>query len=257
MIITTDTDRDTLRVAGKNLRSVLDAVLSACQAGVSAADLDNLAKEKIESLECKPSFLNYKPGGSQRAFPATLCVSNNSEVVHGIPHREKVLQEGDVVSFDCGLIHDGLYVDAACTTIVGVGSPEARKLVDATRKASGYAMMFAHSGATTDAIGSAIEGVAADYGFTVPPELGGHGVGSSQHEEPFIPNIGGTRGTALKEGQVIAIEPIFVAGEDPRILAGDDGFTLVTADGSLAAHFEHTVIVQDGKSPEIITGPLW
>ncbi|MDE0243127.1 MAG: type I methionyl aminopeptidase [Candidatus Kaiserbacteria bacterium] len=257
MIITTDEEREVFRSAGKHLRSVLDAVIAESRAGVSAADLDSLANKEITARDCQPSFLNYKPGGSSRAFPATLCVSVNNEVVHGIPHREKVLKDGDVVSLDCGLIYQGVYVDTACTTIIGAGSPEARKLVDATRKASGYAMMFVHSGSTTDAIGSAVEGTAREYNFTVPPELGGHGVGAAQHEDPFIPNIGGTKGVQLQEGQVVAIEPIFFSGKDPRVVTSDDGFTIETADGSLSAHFEHTVIVQGDKAPEIITGPLW
>ena len=257
MIITTDAQRESLRTAGKKLRSVLDTVAGECVAGVSAADLDTVARDQIKKCGCEPSFLNYTPKGAGQAFPAALCVSVNDEIVHGIPHRHKVLKENDLVSIDCGLIYEGVYVDAACTVIVGSGSAEARHLIDAVRKAAGYAMMFAHTGSTTGAIGASVEAVANDYGFVVPPELGGHGVGGSQHEDPFIPNIGGTEGETLQDGQVVAIEPIFFSGTDPRIVTADDGFTLVTADGSLAAHFEHTVIIRGNGSPEIITGPLW
>ena len=256
MIIASDEELSSIRRAGAALRSVLDAVALQCVAGVSCADLDESARALIEESGCTPAFPGYTPPGGSRPFPAALCVSVNDEVVHGVPHRRKILKDGDVVTIDCGLSRDGLFVDAARTVLVGAGSAEARKLVDATRKALGYALLFAHPDSTTGAIGSAIEEVARDHGLTAPPELGGHGLGASLHEDPFIPNIGGTDGEALREGQVVAIEPIFFSGSDPRIVTDDDGFTVRTLGGGLAAHFEHTVIIRAG-APEIVTGSLW
>lgn len=257
MIVTTEEERSLLRITGKKLRAVLDDLIAACVPGAVAADLDALAQKRIEQEGGTPSFLNYTPAGSKKAFPAAICVSVNDEVVHGIPHKDKVLADGDLVTIDCGLTYKGMFVDAACTTVVGTCTPEAGELVEATRKALGFALLFAHTGAKTGALGSAVEETAAEYGFCAPPDLGGHGVGASPHEDPFIPNIGGIQGEPLQQGHVIAIEPILFSGSDPRTVVDKDGFTIRTIDGSLAAHFEHTVLVSGEGTPELITGALW
>ena len=186
-----------------------------------------------------------------------LCVSVNDEVVHGIPKQETVFQEGDVVSVDCGLQHEGVFVDAACTVIVGNGDEQARALLEANKKALRYALVFARAGATTGDIGSAVESVAGEYGFVTPPELGGHGVGGAQHEDPFIPNIGDPgSGDMLQEGQVLAIEPIFFEGDNPHTAVSNDGFTYKTVSGKRSSHFEHTVLLTKG-APVLVTGEMW
>ena len=257
MIITDDKQGETLRAAGKRLRGVLDAVLARVAVGVDAKSLDDLARGMIVEGGDTPAFLGFQPLGMLKPYPTTLCVSVNDEVVHGIPKAETVFQEGDVVSVDCGLEHNGVYVDAACTVIVGEGDAEARALLEANKKALRYALVFVRAGATTGDVGGAVETVAEEYGFAAPPELGGHGVGGAQHEEPFIPNIGDPgAGAALEKGMVLAIEPIFFEGDNPHIVTADDGFTYKTVSGKRSSHFEHTVLVGDG-APELVTGPMW
>lgn len=258
MILKTGKEKETLLSAGKRLREVLDAVSKNIKPGVSVKELDNLAYKMISEGGDKPSFLNYKPAGMSMAFPASLCVSINNQMVHGIPGISfHTVEEGDIVSIDCGLIRNNLFVDSACTIIAGEGDKRANELVEATRKALKYALVFVRAGNRTGDVGSAIETVASEYGFSVPPELGGHGVGESVHEDPFIPNVGdpGT-GEFFVENQVVAIEPILTEGEDPRIKLGSDDFAYETEDGSRAAHFEHTLIITNG-APIIVTGGMW
>ena len=243
--------------AGRRLRKVLDAVISRIQQGVCTKDLDQLAYDLIIAGGDEPAFLNYRPSGAAVPFPATLCVSINEEMVHGVPSAERYVKEGDLVSVDCGLNHEGVFVDAACTVIVGDAGEQAKNLVEATRKALQYALVAARSGATTGDVGHAVETIALSHGYTVPPELGGHGVGASQHEDPFIPNIGDPgQGDVFQSGDMVAIEPIFSMGDSPHIALGADGFAYRTDDGSLSAHFEHTLIITDG-TPLIVTGPMW
>ena len=257
MIITNDTQKETLLEAGRRLRKVLDAVAENIVEGVSATELDKQAYTMIIEGGDKPAFLNYKPMGMKMAFPATLCVSLNHEMVHGIPKDTTILKDGDIVSIDCGLEHNGVFVDAACTRIVGKGDEKAKALVEATRKALQFAIVSATAGNTTGDIGSAVETVSKEHGFTIPPELGGHGLGNAQHEEPFIPNIGDPgEGSVLRDGEVIALEPIFSEGDDPRIAVGPDGFTYCTKDNARSAHFEHTILVTK-EAPIVVTGPLW
>ena len=258
MIIETEKQRETLRAAGKRLRFILDSVVAKAAPGVKQVDLDTYVRQLIEEEGDTPSFLNHKPAGAVRAFPASLCLSVNDQIVHGIPGaRSEVLEEGDVVTFDCGLCRDGLYVDAATTVIIGEGDAAARRLVDSTRQALQDAIVQARVGNTVGDIGHAVELLGQHDKFTVPVELCGHGVGAAVHEEPFIPNIGNEgEGDELVEGMVIALEPLLMEGDDPRITLDDDEFTLRTYDRSRAAHFEHTVIVQKG-APEIVTGPMW
>lgn len=258
MIITSESRREVLLEAGRRLRKVLDAVLAHVAVGVDAVFLDTFAHDMIVDGGDTPTFLGYRPLGSMKEYPATLCVSVNDEVVHGVPKTETVFQEGDIVSVDCGLQHGGMFVDSACTVIVGEGDTEARALLEANKKALRYALVFARVGATTGDVGSAIETVAEEYGFATPPELGGHGVGGAQHEAPFIPNIGdpGT-GDRFQEGQVLAIEPILFEGKNPHVVVSeDDGFTYKTVSGERSSHFEHTVLVTKG-APVLVTGEMW
>lgn len=257
MIITESTQQRTLLDAGGRLRGILDAVARQIIPGTTTEALNNHAHTAIIKNDDTPSFLGYKPSGMSKGYPATLCVSVNSEVVHGVPKKETIIKEGDVVSIDCGLVHKGFFVDAACTVIAGAGDTKAKELLEATKKALRYALVFTRAGAKTGDIGSAVETVANEYGFVTPPELGGHGVGAAQHEDPFIPNMGDPNtGETLRKGQVVSIEPIFFEGADPRIVRTDDEFTYKTSDGSRSAHFEHTVIINEG-APTVVTGPMW
>ena len=244
-----------LKEGGANLKKVLDTVADKIAPGVETKDLEDLAVRTIESFGDKPAFLGYKPFGAQRPFPAALCVSINDEIVHGIPNENsKVLKEGDIVSIDCGLVHYGYIVDSAVTVPVGKIDDKAASLIKATKKALDYAMIAAHDGATTGDVGYTVETFLKKEGFSIPPELGGHGVGKEVHEDPFIPNVGDEgEGDVLKEGDVIALEPIAFEGKDFLIELAEDGYTYKTRDGSRAAHFEHTIIVQKGH-PIVLTG---
>lgn len=258
MYIKTEKEKETLLEAGRRLREVLDSVAKKIVPGVRVHDLDKMAYDMIIGYGDIPAFLNYQPYGSKFPYPATMCISTNEEIVHGIPSEDKPpIQEGDIVSIDCGLAHNGIFVDAACSVLVGKASERDIMLVTATRKALENALVVARAGNTVGDIGNAVEIVANETGFVVPPELGGHGVGNSQHEEPFIPNLGDPgEGEILEEGMVIAIEPIFFDGDDPRIKLAKDKYTYVTQDKANAAHFEHTILVTKG-APIIATGPMW
>ena len=257
MIVAEEGQKEVLLEAGRRLRKVLDAVLASVLVGVDAKSLDDLAHRMILDGGDTPTFLGYCPSGMGDGYPAVLCVSVNDEVVHGVPKKETVFRDGDVVSVDCGLQHEGVFVDAACTVIVGEGDERARALLEANRKALRYALVFARAGARTGDIGSAVESVADEYDFVTPPELGGHGVGGAQHEDPFIPNIGDPdSGECLQAGQVLAIEPIFFEGKNPHVAVSGDGFTYKTVSGERSSHFEHTVLLTNG-APVLVTGEMW
>ncbi len=254
MIIKNDTDRANLIEAGKRLADVLRALRGAVAPEVTSEELDDKAEELIRALGDEPVFLGYTPEGAYRPYPATLCVSINDEVVHGIPNEsKKILKKGDIVGLDLGLAHKGIIVDAAITVPVGQTDDETKRLLYATEEAlrAGIerAVIGNHIGDISHAIAETIE----NAGFKVVKSLGGHGVGAYVHEEPFIPNYGraGT-GSVLSEGMVLALEPISSAGKAAVILA-PDGYTYKTKDGSRSAHFEHTILIEkDG--PRIITG---
>ena len=254
MTITNDTERANLIEAGKRLAVVLDALRVKVVPGVAAQELDDVAERLIRDGGDEPCFLGYTPEGARRPYPATLCVSINDEVVHGIPNESvKILKEGDIVGLDLGLTHKGVIVDAAITVPVGEVSEEAKKLLAATERAlvAGIAQAIPgnHMGDISHAIQKEIEGA----GFRVVKELGGHGVGDLVHEEPFIPNFGRAGdGELLSEGMVLALEPIANAGKAAVILA-PDGYTYRTKDGSRSAHFEHTILIEKGGA-RIITG---
>ncbi len=254
MTITNDIERANLIEAGKRLAVVLEALRAKVAPGVAAQELDDVAERLIRDGGDEPCFLGYTPEGARRPYPATLCVSINDEVVHGIPNESvKILQEGDIVGLDLGLAHKGVIVDAAITVPVGEVSEEVKKLLAATERAlaAGIAQAIPgnHIGDISHAIQKEIEGA----GFRVVKELGGHGVGDLVHEEPFIPNFGRAgEGELLSEGMVLALEPISTAGKAAVILA-PDGYTYRTKDGSRSAHFEHTILIEKGGA-RIITG---
>ncbi len=247
MTIKNDTERENLIEAGKRLAFVLSALRAMVAPGVTTGQLDELAEELIVGGGDEPCFLGYTPEGAQRPYPATLCVSINDEVVHGIPNESsKTLKEGDIVGLDLGLRHEGVIVDAAITVAVGKVGAEIQKLLNATENALAAGIAAAVPGNHVGDIGAAIQKEIEGAGFKVIKELGGHGVGDVVHEEPFIPNYGKPgEGELLEEGMVLALEPISTAGKASVILAAD-GYTYRTKDGSKSAHFEHTILIEKG-----------
>lgn len=232
---------------------VLAALKEAAQVGVRTSDLNALAEKMLLDMGDKPAFLNYKPQGAKRAFPASLCVSVNDEIVHGIPtENDRSLVEGDIVSLDMGLTHDGMIVDSAITVGVGKIDSKAKKLLAATEESLYAGIKAARRSMYVGDIGVAVEAVANRNHFSIAVELAGHGVGYKVHEDPFVPNFGMPgQGPLLKSGMVIAIEPMLNEGKGD-IVVGQDGWTIRTKDGSRSAHFEHTVLITEGL-PEILT----
>ncbi|MFC7730509.1 type I methionyl aminopeptidase [Actinomadura keratinilytica] len=243
-----------MREAGRVVARTLHAVREAAEPGIPLAELDAIAARCIKEAGARSSFLHYHPNWSPTPYPATICVSVNEAVVHGIP-TGRVLQEGDVVSVDCGAELGGYHGDAAITFAVGAADKEAQRLMDVTRTALERAIEQARPGGRMGDISYAVMRTARDAGYGVLQGCGGHGIGTRMHEEPDVPNTGRPgRGLKLREGLTIAIEPMFHEGgrDDAEVLP--DGWTIVTADGSRAAHFEHTVaITADG--PVVLTLP--
>jgi methionyl aminopeptidase len=236
-----------MRVAGGIVAETIDTVLAAVEPGVSTADLDGVAEAFIRERKATPSFKGY------RGFPASICASLNQEVVHGIPSPKRILKEGDVLSLDFGAIWDGYHADSAVTVFVGEPpSAEAEKLVRVTEEALEAGISQIRPGGRLSDISHAVQQVVEGAGFSVVREYVGHGVGRSLHEDPQIPNYGlPGRGPELRPGLVVAVEPMVTMGDwKTRVLADD--WTVVTADGSLAAHFEHTIsVTEDGR--EVLT----
>jgi methionyl aminopeptidase len=251
VIIKSKEEIDILREGGRRLGAILAKVAQKVRPGVSTFELDQYAYELIREGGDEPAFLNYKPDGHHKAFPASLCTSVNNEVVHGIPRKDKILKEGDIICIDLGLKHKGLFTDHAVTVAVGAISKESQKLIDATREALAVGIEQAVAGNTVGDIGHAIEAfVNKRYGIV--RELSGHGVGKHIHEDPYVPNFGKKgKGAKLVPGMVIAIEPMLNVGR-ADIVSMSDGYTIKTADGARSAHFEHTVLITDGE-PEILT----
>lgn len=255
IIIKTPQEIEILREGGRRLAEVLHKVEKMVAPGVSTKDLDAYAEKLIKEMGDTPAFLNYQPEGADTPFPASLCVSVNEEVVHGIPKKEKILQEGDVVSIDLGLKHRGMFTDMALTVPVGEVSGGTRKLLEITKRALQVGIDAAQGGNTTGDIGYAIESFVnsqkgAKYGIV--EVLSGHGVGRSIHEDPYIPNFGKKgKGEKLVPGMVIAIEPMLNNGTK-NVNIDADGYTITTADNKKSAHFEHTVLITEGE-PEVLT----
>ncbi|MFA5996405.1 MAG: type I methionyl aminopeptidase [Candidatus Paceibacterota bacterium] len=253
MIIRNDTERANLIEGGKRLAAVLAALRAKVAPGVTTEELDDLAEQMIRDGGDEPCFLGYTPEGGNRPYPATLCVSINDEVVHGIPNESvKTLKEGDIVGLDLGLTHNGIIVDAAITVPVGAVNEETKKLLRVTEEALAAGIGAAIPGNHVGDISHAIQEVIERSGFKVVKELGGHGVGDVVHEDPFIPNYGRKgEGELLEEGMVLALEPISTAGKAAVMLA-PDGYTFRTKDGSRSAHFEHTILLEK-QGARIIT----
>jgi methionyl aminopeptidase len=225
--------------AGIILGNLLREVQSHVKPGVSTGDLDDFAEEFITSHEGARAAFKGLYG-----FPRSVCISVNQEVVHGIPNPSRVLQDGDIVSFDAGVLLDGWYADAAVTVAVGDVDPETRRLIDVTRESLAAGIAQARPGAHMGDIGAAVQKVAESAGFTVVRDLVGHGIGREPHEDPQVPNFGPPgRGVVLKEGMVLAIEPMVNAGKH-RVHTLPDKWTVVTTDGRKSAHFEHTVAIE-------------
>lgn len=252
-MIYSEKEIEILREGGKRLAVILEEVSTKALVGVKISDLNELAENLIKAGGDTPAFLNYRPEGVKKPYPASLCVSVNDEVVHGISTgNDRELQDGDVVGLDLGLVHKGLITDTAVTVGVGEMSDTDRKLIETTEKALYKGIKEAKAGNRTGDIGFAISESAKPSGFGIVEDLGGHGVGKSVHEEPFIPNFGkkGT-GDVLREGMVIALEPMLNEGTK-KVFVTDDRYTFKTGDGKKSAHFEHTILVTDGE-PEILT----
>ncbi len=245
IIIKSDQEIAVMRQAGRIVATVLEVLKSQVRAGMKTKELDVIAARELDRLGAKPSFKGY------RGFPANLCVSVNDEIVHGIP-GERVLDEGDIVSLDLGAIFMGFQGDAALTIGVGKISPQARRLMETAEGALGAGIAAAYPGARLGDISAAIQNYVESRGYSVVREYTGHGIGREMHEEPQIPNFGlPGSGPLLKKGVALALEPMVCAG-DWRTRVGDDHWTVVTADGGLSAHFEHTIAITDA-APEVLT----
>jgi methionyl aminopeptidase len=241
-------DLEGLRAAGQVVHAVLEELTRAAVPGVSTAALDQVALRGARSRGAAPAFLGY------HGFPASLCVSVNDEVVHGIPSERRLLAEGDVVGLDYGVVLDGWYADAARTVAVGRVAPEAARLLAVTEGALARAIAAARPGARLGDVGAAIQAHVEGAGFSEVRDFVGHGIGRRLHEPPQVPNVGTAgRGPVLRPGMVIAIEPMVNAG-GAGVVTLDDGWTARTMDGSLSAHFEHTVAITEA-GPEVLTGP--
>lgn len=235
-----------MRKAARVVAEVLLQLKPLVKPGVSTAELDQFAEKRVRELGAVPAFLGY------RGYPATLCVSINEEIVHGIPSPKRFVKEGDIVSLDMGAVMDGFYGDAALTVAAGKVSPEARRLMDVTSESLNRALSAVKAGARLGDVSHAVEKYATERGMSVVREFTGHGIGRRLHEEPSIPNFGRPgSGPVLKAGMTLAIEPMLCLGR-ADVIVKNDGWTAVSADGSLAAHYEHTVAVTD-EGCEILT----
>ena len=235
-----------MKEAGRLLEITHKEMEKALKPGMSTMDINRIGEEVIRSYGCIPSFLNYN------GYPASICVSVNDEVVHGIPDKNHIIREGDIVSLDAGLIYKGYQSDAARTHAVGEVSPEAKKLMEVTKQSFFEGIKFAKAGHHLHEISAAIGAYAESFGYGVVRDLVGHGIGTHLHEDPQIPNFAQRRrGIRLVPGMTLAIEPMINAGTW-KVAWLDDDWTVVTEDGSLSAHYENTVLITDGE-PEILT----
>jgi methionyl aminopeptidase len=254
IIIKTPEEIEIIRECGKRLATVLYKVRDMVAPGVSTKDLDLYAEKLIRETGDQPAFLNYRPEGAMRPFPAALCVSVNDEVVHGIPRKSRILKNGDIVSIDLGVKHKNLFTDMAMTVPVGEVSSTELKLLRITEEALHIGIDTSRAGNTVGDIGYAIESFvhAQKEKYGIVEVLSGHGVGRAIHEDPYIPNFGKKgKGAKLIPGMIIAIEPMLNLGTK-NVTIDDDGYTIRTADGKKSAHFEHSLLITEGD-PEILT----
>lgn len=236
-----------MREAGRLLEIVHKELEEAIRPGISTWELDHLGEKTIRSLGCIPNFLNYN------GYPASFCISVNDEVVHSIPNKRKILHEGDIVSIDAGLIYKGMHSDAARTHAVGQISPEAQKLIDVTRQSFFEGIKKATAGNHLFDISNGIADYVEPYGYGIVEELVGHGIGHALHEDPQIPNFRQKRkGIRLMAGMTLAVEPMINIGR-PDVEWLDDDWTVVTEDGSLSAHYENTILINEEGEPDILT----
>jgi methionyl aminopeptidase len=230
-----------IREAGRSVAEVLQIMLDRLRPGLVARELDEIVRAEFKKRNVVPAFLDY------HGYPAAVCVSINDEIVHGIPGDREIM-EGDIVSIDLGAIHKGFVGDAAVTAGVGNISAEAQRLIEVTREALNRAIAVARAGARLGQVGAAIQGYVEAQGFSVVREYVGHGVGRQMHEDPQVPNYGDPdSGPILRDGMVIAIEPMVNVG-DWRTKRDSDNWTVRTVDGTLSAHFEHTIAIRDGQA---------
>ena len=235
-----------MREAGRILAKTHEELAKNLRPGMSTWDIDHMGEEIIRSYGCIPSFKNYN------GYPASICVSVNDEVVHGIPHKEHFLDEGDIVSLDAGVIYKGYHSDAARTYGIGEIDDDAKKLIEVTRQSFFEGIKFAKAGNHLNDISAAIQKYAESFGFGVVRDLVGHGIGSHLHEDPEIPNFARKRkGILLQPGMTLAIEPMITEGSY-EVVWLDDDWTVMTEDGGWAAHYENTILVTEGE-PEILS----
>ena len=241
--------REACKIAALTQKKVEEAI----KPGISTAELDRIAEDFIKSQNAIPAQKNYPhPERGVKAFPATLCISINDVVIHGIPSKKTILKEGDIVSIDLVVLKNGFNGDCARTYIVGETSKEAKRLVEITQKAFFEGIKFAKKGNRIGDISHAIGEFVNKNGYSVVREFQGHGIGREMHEDPGIPNYGKEgKGIRLEPGMTLAIEPMVIMGK-PDILELDDGWTIITEDGSLASHYENTILITENE-PEILT----
>ncbi len=246
IVLKTEKELKYMAIAGQVVAEVLRVVSEKVSDGVPASTFDELAEKVTAKMGAVPAFKGY------RGYPASICVSVNDEVVHGIPSREKVVKEGDIVSFDFGAIYRGYYADAAVTVPVGNITERARRLIQVTEESFWEAFKFMREGYSVGDISNVVQKYVESHGFSVVRTFVGHGIGKSLHEEPQVPNFG-KRGTGprLRRGMTLAVEPMVNEGHW-RVKIEKDGWTARTEDGSLSAHYEHTVVITDGE-PLILT----
>jgi len=252
--IKTNEEIKIMRQAGKRLAHILQLLVKSVRPGISTLELDRLAEKLILESGAEPAFKNYQPdtASGRSGYPATLCVSINQEVVHGIPRADRILKEGDIIGLDCGLKLNGYYSDMAVTIGVGKIKPADQKLIDVTKKSLSLGIKKIKNGVHLGDVSAAIQRYVEKNSFSVVRNLSGHGIGKKLHEEPSILNFGQpATGPILKAGMTLAIEPMVNAGTW-KITTASDGWTIITADGQNSAHFEHTILVTK-KGAEILT----
>jgi methionyl aminopeptidase len=257
--IKSEREIELMRESGALVARVLDMLEVEIAPGMTTGRLDEMAEAFIRDHQALPSFLNYVPKGETGVtpYPATLCVSINEEVVHGVPSGKRIIREGDIVSIDCGVCKSGYHGDAARTFILGEVAPEVRQLVDVTRECLDLGIAQAVAGNRLHDISAAVEEHARAFGFSVIENMVGHGIGSELHEEPAVPNYGRRHtGVRLREGMALAIEPMIALGRSRRAVSRKGAWVAVTEDGKPSAHFEHTIIVREGAAEVLTTSML-
>jgi methionyl aminopeptidase len=252
IVLKSKDEMNRMRVASSITAEILAVLAERARPGVTTGELDAIAEELTRKRGATPAFKGYTVGG--RTFPATVCISINDEVVHGIPSKDRVLRDGDIVGLDFGVSYEGFYGDSARTVAIGRVGEDARRLIEVTRTALDAGIEAMQPGRHLVDVSAAIEDVVEGAGFSIVREFVGHGIGRRLHEDPQVPNYRtGARGPRLQEGLVLAVEPMVNMGR-PEVELMDDGWTAVTRDGTLSAHFEHSVAIT-ATGPYILSLP--